>query len=138
KKEALREGLGGTFSYFELGGEIEYNRFLTGTDSYPGWDELARFVFFTATGEQLDLAKSDPAKNYVGESLKHVVWLFYQPDYAWLRSSGFTLAQAESLPKAPEGKRNLVFAPMKFVDDDSLYWLRIDYLQLPYEIYRMK
>lgn len=138
KKEALREGLGGSFSYFELGEEIEYNRFLTGADSYPSWEELARFVFFTATGEQLDLDKSDPSKSYVGESLRHVVWLYYQPDYAWLRANGFTLAQAEALPKAPEGKRNLVFAPMKFVDDDSLYWLRIDYLQLPYEIYRLK
>lgn len=138
KKDALRDGLGGTFSYFELGEEIEYNRFLTGADSYPSWEELARFVFFTATGEQLDLDKSDPTKSFVGESLRHVVWLYYQPDYAWLRANGFTLTQAEELPKAPEGKRNLVFAPMKFVDDDSLYWLRIDYLQLPYEIYRIK
>lgn len=138
KKEALRAGLGGTFSYFELGDEIEYNQFLTRADTYPAWEELARFVFFTATGEQLDLTKCDPARNYVGESLRHVVWLFYQPDHVWLRTHGFTLAQAEDLPRAPEGKRNLVFAPMKYVDDDSLYWLRVDYLQLPYEIYRMK
>ena len=138
KKEALREGLGGTFSYFELGEEIEYNQFLTKTDNYPSWEELARFVFFNATGEQLDLNKCDPSRNYVGESLRHVVWLFYQPDHVWLRSNGFTLTQAEGLPRAPEGKRNLVFAPMKYVDDDSLYYLKVDYLQLPYEIYRMK
>lgn len=138
KKEALREGLGGSFSYFELGEEIEYNRFLTGSDSYPSWEELARFVFFTATGEQLDLDKSDPERHFVGESLRHAVWLYYRPDYAWLRANGFTLEQAEALPRAPEGKRNLVFAPMKYVDDDALYWLRIDYLQLPYEIYRLK
>ena len=138
KKEALREGLGGTFSYFNLGDEIEYNRFLTGADRYPTWEELARFVFFTATGEQLDLSKSDPTRNYVGESLRQVVWLYYQPDHQWLRSNGFTLTQAEELPAAPAAKRNLVFAPMKYVDDDSLFDLRIDYLQLPYEIYRMK
>jgi hypothetical protein len=138
KKETLRNGLGGTFSYFELGEEIEYNQFLTKADKYPSWEELARFVFFTSTGEQLDLSKCDPSRNYVGESLRHTVWLFYKPDHNWLRSNGFTLNHAEELPRAPAGKRNLVFAPMKYVDDDSLYYLKVDYLQLPYEIYRMK
>ncbi len=139
KKEALREGLGGTFSYFELGEELEYSSFLSKSDTFPKWEELARFLFFTATGEQLDLSKCDPTRNFVGESLRHVVWLNYKPDYAWLRSNGFTLVQAEALPRAPEGKRNLVFAPMKFVDDETLNFpFRIDFLQLPYEIYRLK
>ncbi len=139
KKETLREGLGGTFSYFELGEEIDFNRFLTESEGFPSWEELARYVFFTATGEQFNLERSDRSKNYVGESLRHVVWLFYEPDFTWLRTNGFTLAQAEALPKPPVGKKNLVCAPMKFLDDETLTDVfKIDYLQLPYEIYKLK
>ena len=138
KKEAVREGLGGTFSYFELGEEIYWEQMVGRSAGLPGYDELARFVFFTATGEQLDLVGLRPEAYFAGESLRHVVYLWYRPDHAWLRNTAFTLADAEALPAAPPGKRRLVFAPMKYVDWETLDDLNIDFVQLPWEIYRMK
>ncbi|MBI1225823.1 MAG: site-specific DNA-methyltransferase [Bacteroidetes bacterium] len=136
KNEKLKEGLGGSFSYFELGEEVDEGRLLTKT-SMPSYEELARHLFFTAEGEQLDPAGVVKEKHYVGESSRRSVWLWYEPDVEVLRRTGFTMADALALPKPPAGKRHLVFAPMKFMDDESLQEIKIDFLQLPYEIYRI-
>ena len=137
KNEALREGLGGTFSYFELGDEIEYEDILSRADRLPTFEEFARYLFFTATGEQLNTEAVNPESGYVGESLRYAVWLKYEPDFEWLKRSGLTLEDVEKLPPAPMGKRRLIFAPMKFVDDEELMYRHVDFLQLPYEIYRL-
>lgn len=50
KDEKLREGLGGTFSYFELGDPIEMESILEG-DKLPSFLELARYVFWFLTLE---------------------------------------------------------------------------------------
>ena len=42
----------------------------------------------------------------------------------------------KALPKF-KTKQRLVFAPAKYVDDYTLREHRIDYCQLPYEIYRL-
>lgn len=136
KNEALRAGLGGSFSFFDLGEAIRMEPILEG-ERLPAFAEMARYLFFNATGEQLTPTALRETDGYAGESRHYAVWLHYRPDPAWLRSHGFALDDALALPKPPEGKRNLVFAPMKFVDDDTLRELRIDFLQLPFEIYKM-
>ena len=47
KDENLKKGLGGTFSYFELGKAIELESILSG-DRLPTYKELARYIFYTA------------------------------------------------------------------------------------------
>ena len=54
--ENLKKGLGGTFSYFELGKAIELDSILDGKN-LPSYLELARYVFYTATGEEFDERK---------------------------------------------------------------------------------
>jgi adenine-specific DNA-methyltransferase len=39
---------------------------------------------------------------------------------------------------ARHGKKRLVFAPMKYLDTDTLERYRIEYCQLPFEIYKFK
>ncbi|MBC7471823.1 MAG: hypothetical protein H7196_00955 [candidate division SR1 bacterium] len=53
RKEHLKAGLGGSFSYFQLGSAIEMEEILTG-NNLPEWSEFARYLFYTATGEQWD------------------------------------------------------------------------------------
>lgn len=137
KNEQLKDGLGGTFSYFELGEEIQMEPILHNSNRLPSFEEFGRYLFFTATGEQLDPSGVRPQDNYVGESLRYAVWLWYREDIEWLRRTGLTLQDAMGIAAPPPGKRNLVFAPMKFVDDETLRDLKIDFLQLPFEIYRM-
>ena len=136
KDEALKNGLGGSFSFFELGEPIEIQAILEG-GRLPAYEDLARYVFYTATGDEFDPAKIDYDRHYIGENPKYEVYLFYQPDLDYLRSTALDLDKAEKLgrPK-PNSKRRLVFAPMKYLDSDTLerYW--IEHCQLPFEIYK--
>ncbi|HEC65338.1 MAG TPA: site-specific DNA-methyltransferase [bacterium] len=136
KNEKLREGLGGTFSYFELGDPIEMESILEG-DNLPSFLELARYVFYTATGEEFDLLKVDKKRNFIGDSKEYEVYLFYKPDIEYLKATALTLERAKNLGPY-KGKKRLVFAPSKYLDTDYLLEYRIDYCQLPFEIYRLK
>jgi len=133
--EHLKKGLGGTFSYFELGKAIELDSILDGKN-LPSYLELARYVFYTATGEEFDERKVNEKRLFVGESKTHEVYLFYQPDMDYLKKTALTLERAESLGKMKD-KRRLVFAPTKYLDQEQLDALRIDFAQLPFEIYKL-
>jgi adenine-specific DNA-methyltransferase len=62
--------------------------------------------------------------------------LFYEPDIEKLKNVSLTLKRAKSIGK-PEKKRRLVFAPTKYLDQTHLDELRIDFAQLPFEIYEL-
>jgi adenine-specific DNA-methyltransferase len=47
-----------------------------------------------------------------------------------------TLDRAKALGR-PRRKRRVVFAPTKYLDQDRLEEHRIDFAQLPFEIYRL-
>ena len=136
KDEKLSEGLGGTFSYFELGDPIEMESILEG-NKFPSYLELARYVFYTATGEEFSPEKVDEVRNFIGESKEYEVYLFYKPDIEYLKSTALTLERAKNLGPYKEKKR-LVFAPGKYLDNDYLLEYHIDYCQLPFEIYKLK
>jgi len=74
---------------------------------------------------------------FIGESRNYEVYMFYKPDLEWLKNNALTLELCKSLPKYT-GKQRLVFAPVKYVDDYTLQEYRIDFCQLPFEIYRLK
>ena len=136
KDEKLREGLGGTFSYFELGNSIEMESILEG-DKLPSYLELARYVFYTATGEEFEPEKVEEVRNFIGESKEYEVYLFYKSDLEYLESTALTLERAKKLGQY-KGKKCLVFAPSKYLDNDYLLEYRIDYCQLPFEIYKLR
>jgi adenine-specific DNA-methyltransferase len=136
KDEQLKRGLGGTFSYFELGDPIEMESILEG-NKLPSYTDLARYVFYTATGQEFDQKKVNEKKNFIGESKEHEVYLFYKPDIEYLKSTALTLEVAKALGPFKK-KRRMVFAPSKYLDTDYLLEYRIDYCQLPFEIYRLK
>jgi adenine-specific DNA-methyltransferase len=136
KDENLKNGLCSTFSYFELGDSIEMESILEG-DKLPGYLELARYIFYTATGEEFDPEKVDEERNFIGESKDYEVYLFYKPDIEYLRTTALTLEKAKNLGEY-KNKKRLVFAPSKYLDHDYLLDYRIDYCQLPFEIYKIK
>ena len=136
KDEKLQKGLGGTFSYFKLGKPVEMESILHG-ETLPTYEELARYVYYTATGEEFDDKQINTKTNFIGESKDYEVFLFYKPDMNFLMNTALTLDMAKGLGKG-KGKRRLVFAPMKYLDQDFLDLYRIDYSQLPFEIYRFK
>ncbi|MDD5223148.1 MAG: site-specific DNA-methyltransferase [bacterium] len=136
KDEMLKKGLGGTFSFFKLGKAVELEAILEG-DSLPTYEELARYVFYTATGEEFDEKAIVEKKHFVGESRNYQVFLLYEPDIAKLKNLALTLDMAKSLPALKKDKRRLVFAPTKYLDQEHLDQYRIDFAQLPFEIYEL-
>jgi len=96
KNDALKKGLGGTFSYFELGKAIELESILNG-DALPTYRELARYVFFTATGEEFDPKAVDEKTHAIGESRNYQVYLFYEPDIDKLKNMALTLDMVKAL-----------------------------------------
>jgi adenine-specific DNA-methyltransferase len=79
----------------------------------------------------------DKKRNFVGESKNYEVFLFYEPNIETLKSLALTLEKAEKLGRIKKDKRRLVFAPTKYLDQDFLEKYKIDFAQLPFEIYKL-
>ncbi|MCZ2129004.1 MAG: site-specific DNA-methyltransferase [Bacteroidia bacterium] len=136
KSENLKSGTGGTFSYFQLGESIEMESILTGK-SLPSYEELARYIFYTATGQEFHEKKINRKTHFIGETEHYELYMLYETNIDWLKQNALTLDGVRSMPKYT-GKQRLVFAPAKYVDDYTLLEYRIDFCQLPYEIYRIQ
>jgi adenine-specific DNA-methyltransferase len=134
KDEALKAGLGGTFSFFKLGKPMRQESLLDGTN-LPDYEALAAYVFFTATGEEWEPKRMKKKEWHIGESRLYDVFLFYEPEVERLKDLALTLDVARKLPSL-SGKNKLVFAPTKYLDQEFLDRYRITFCQLPFQIYR--
>ena len=132
RDDALKSGLGGTFSYFELGRPMRQESLLDGSN-LPSWEKLAGYIFFTATGQEFDPAETDADTGFIGRTASRDVFLFYEPDIDRLKNLALSLDMARALPAG--SRRKLVFAPTKYLDRVFLHRLRIDFQQLPFQIY---
>lgn len=131
KDEAMRAGLAGTFSYFRLGKELRKQAILDGKD-LPSYEALAGYVFFTATGDEFEPKKMKPP--FIGASRDRDVFLIYEQDVEKLKDMALNLDLARKLGKAE--RKKLVFAPTKYLDQEYLDRLNIEFCQLPFEIYQ--
>lgn len=132
-------GLGGSFTYCTLGEPINIDSLLTG-EGMPSFDALARYVFYTATGQSLETVGKPSPDGFIGETSLFRVHLFYQADRNWLRGNEAALSaervQAIAQTNA-SGKRAIVFAVAKFMSQKELTDKRIEFCQLPYAVHRM-
>ncbi|MEZ4601358.1 MAG: site-specific DNA-methyltransferase [Syntrophotaleaceae bacterium] len=139
KIEERTPGLGGSFTFCTLGEPIEIESLLTGK-GLPGFESLARYVFYTATGRSLEKVGKPSADGFIGETDLFRIHLFYQPDTAWLRSNEAALnaERVEAIAKGNKGgKRAVVFAVAKFMSQKELTAKRIEFCQLPYAVHRI-
>jgi adenine-specific DNA-methyltransferase len=134
KDEALHKGLGGSFSFVEVGHPMQLEALLK-AENLPSFEDLASYVFYTATGEDFDAKRINRKTGFIGESAQYDVYLLYEPDLDYWKSTALTLDIARSLPKG-SGKKRLVFAPTKYLDSIHLDEHRIEFCQLPFEIYK--
>lgn len=134
KDEQLRKGYGGSFSYFRLGEAVALQTILE-SKKLPTFETLAKYIFFTATGEEFDPAKVKPATGFIGCSKAYEVYLLYTPEIEALKDLALDLDTVRKLPKATGSRKRLVFAPTRFMDDHLLHKEGIVFSQLPYEIY---
>ena len=132
KDKSLKEGLGGTFSYFKLGKPMRQESLLDGSN-LPDYEKLASYLFFTATGEEFVPDQLRRDRWFIGRSRLYDVFLLYEPDVEKLKDMALTLEVARKLPRTKRSK--LVFAPTKYVEPELLHRYRITFQQLPFQIY---
>jgi adenine-specific DNA-methyltransferase len=138
KDETLKKGLGGSFTYCELGQPIELESFFDGKVA-PEYDQVARYVVYTATGQSAD-APAEPRKDwFVAEAGGYRIHLIYKPDLAFMRSneSALTLDMAKQIEKSAKGKPVLVYAAAKFMSQADLTRRGMTFCQLPYSVHRI-
>lgn len=139
KVDEFALGIGGSFTYCTLGEPIQIESLLTG-EAMPSFDALARYVFYTATGQSLETVAKASADGFIGETDLFRIHLFYRPDSEWLRSNEAALNadKVEVIAKNnATKKRTIVFAVAKFMSQKDLTEKRIEFCQLPYAIHRI-
>jgi adenine-specific DNA-methyltransferase len=134
----LRVGLGGSFTFCELGNEISIEKILTG-EALPDYGALASYVFYTATGKSLDGEAVEKPDYFVGETDLYEVYLVYKPDIAFLRGNESALDDLKLKAIAARGskKEKLVFATAKYRGQKELSAQHITFCQLPYAIHKV-
>ncbi len=133
KDPVLKTGFGGSFSYFKLGNPLCQESLLDGS-ALPSYQTLAAYVFFAATGEEIEVDRVQKNNWFIGRSRLHEVFLIYEPDVEQLKNLALTLDSARGLPDY-DGRHRLVFAPMKYLDQEFMAAHHITFQQLPFQIY---
>lgn len=138
KDAKLKEGLGGSFTFCELGDEISIEKIITG-ETLPDYGALAKYVFYTATGHSLDKDAKQKPDFFVGETDLYEVYLIYKPDLTFLRSNESALndVKLKAIVERGSKKEKLVFATAKYMGQKELSEHNITFCQLPYAIHRV-
>jgi adenine-specific DNA-methyltransferase len=132
--------LPGSFTYCELGEPMDMERFFAEDGEAPAFDQVARYVAYTATGETL--APAEGPDGFAGHAGNYRLHLLYRPDAAWMRSNDamLDLTTAERIAdaaKADGRKPVLVFAAGKLMGQRVLTGLGLTFCQLPYSVHRI-
>ena len=141
KDDALREGLGGSFTYCALGEPITVEGLLTG-ETLPPFASLAAWLLHTATGVSASTSALSPLDDYglfyTDERRRY--YLLYEPDLEFLRSDRAVLneegARRIGQDCREHDKEAMVFAAAKYMGQRELSEHRITFCQLPYELQR--
>jgi transcriptional regulator with XRE-family HTH domain len=97
----------------------------------PSFMEMAQSLFTSLTGEKFSESRVNTYTGYIGESKTHEIYLFYRPIEEWLKNNALTLNKIQELPKYA-GKRRLVCASLKYVNDETCKLHYVDFCKLPY------
>ena len=142
KDAALREGLGGSFTYCTLGAPIGVEGMLSG-EALPPYESLAAWLLHTATGVSVgtgQLRAMNEEGHFYSDGEKDY-YLLYEPDVEWLRSDDAVLTELRAMrirdAARADGRRPIVFAAAKYMSQRDLTGdFGITFCQLPWEIHR--
>lgn len=136
KKVIERDKLDVGFSYMRLGPQIDADSMLSG--KLPTYKELAKYVYYLATGKTMDNEKLiDEKDNFVGKINGESVYLMYEKDKDKLKSLAITLDWAEKIYKKDKGKK-IIYAPACFLDEEYLEKFDIHFVSIPYSLFEKK
>jgi len=102
----------------------------------PTYKELAKYVYYLASGKTLEKEKEINEATYqVGTYSEGVVYLIYHQSMDKLTKLALTLEMAQAINKAhPKGKK-VVYAPACYLDEDYLDEHNIHFVSIPYNLF---
>ena len=138
---ALREGLGGSFTYCTLGAPIDEEAMLTGRH-LPSFSALAAYLLHVSAGISAGATELGPQNDdglfYSGDATDY--YLLYEPSVEYLSGNAGMLyekmARRISEASRQNGRKAIVFGPGKYIGQRELSAMGITFCQLPYEIHR--
>ena len=141
KDDALREELGGSFTYCTLGDPVAAEGLLTG-DTLPTFATLAAWLLHTATGVSASTSALAPLDDdglfYEDERRRY--HLLYEPDLDYLRGEAAVLneerARRIGAASRERGREAVVFGPAKYLGQRELSEYGVTFCQLPWELWR--
>jgi adenine-specific DNA-methyltransferase len=139
KDEITKRGLGGSYTYCELGDSLDLERFFDGKGA-PTYEQVARYVIYTATGASISEVPQEPRKDwFVADAGGYRIHLIYKPELAFMRgnNASLSLPMAKEIAKGAKGKPTLVYAAAKFMSQAELTRASITFCQLPYSVHRV-
>lgn len=122
------------FKYLRVGIPIDAETMLAG--NLPDYKQLAKFVFYLCTGENLSDTKSINEKNYfAGKFGSSAIYLIYKKNFESLKNLALTLELAEKFKKENKKKRLIIYAPACFLDEEYLTENQISFVGIPYNLF---
>jgi HTH-type transcriptional regulator, competence development regulator len=130
RSDNLKDSKTGSGNYLKLSEALSKESQQWG-GKLPTFMEMAKTLFTSLTGEKFNERIVNQVSGYIGESKTHEVYLFYKPNEEWLKHNALTLNKIQELPKYA-GKRRLICASLKYVNDETLKLHQVDFCKLPY------
>jgi len=135
KRAIEKYGYKSGFKYLRIGNPIDPESMLSGV--LPTYKQFAKYVYYLCTGEYLqDESRLDEKKYFVGAFKKQAIYLIYNQDYDTLTRLALNLPVAEDIVKAHKGKKIVVYAPACFLDEEYLEEKHIEFVGIPYNLFR--
>ena len=136
RDDALRAGLGGSFTYCTLGDPIEIEAMLTG-EALPPYSALAANLLYTTSGVSIgtDTLEAQSDNGLFHSDAKNDYYLIYKPNLEYLRSNAaiLNLERAERICNASRenGRKAIVYAAGNYIGQRELTRMGIIFCQLP-------
>ena len=136
RDDALREGLGGSFTYCTLGDPLEVETMLTG-EALPPYSALAANLLYTTAGVSVgaDALEAQNDDGLFHSDDQNDYYLIYKPNLEYLRSNAaiLNLERAERLCNVSRksGRKAIVYAAGNYIGQRELTKMGIIFCQLP-------
>ena len=123
------------FKYLRVGEPIDAETMLSGT--LPTYKQFAKYAYYLCTGEYLqDESSIDEICFFVAIHKNQAIYLIYKKDYDTLTRLALNLPVAEAILKAHKNKKAIVYAPACFLDEEYLKANNIEFVGIPYNLFR--
>jgi adenine-specific DNA-methyltransferase len=135
KRAIEKFGYDSGFQYYRIGIPIDAETLLSG--ELPTFQQFAEYVYYLCTGESLkEKTKINEEDFFVGEHGNSVLYLVYKQNFYELTRLALNLELAERVTAEHPKKKIIVYAPACFLEEDYMREKNIDYVGIPYNLYR--